>query len=126
MTTQTQTNLTGNCDIAFYFGTKSQPFRRVRMAKEVCRHYHRHLYGYKTPCPQDDTFDGIVVSLSHGRYLAGWTIGKGMYSVVERYIFDDKEDAASMANEGARRAAERSMEENESARIAMEEFEQDH
>ena len=109
--------LTGNNDIAFYLGAKDQPFLRVRMAKEVCHHYDRHLYGHKTPFPQGDTFDGIVVSLSHGRYLAGWTMGKGMYSVVERYIFNDKEDAASMANEGARIAAERSMEEFEKDQI---------
>jgi len=113
MTTQTKTNLTGNCDVAFYFEAKDQPFRRVKMAKEVCHHYDRHLYGYRTPFPQDDTFDGIVVALPHGRYLAGWTMGEGMLSVVRRDIFDDKYVAANEANELASDAAERSMEEFE-------------
>lgn len=66
-------------------------------------------------CDEDgsgDSLSPIVAQLPHGRgWLAGWTMGAGMISYLATdLIHDDPVDAARMAHEEARIAAERERE----------------
>ena len=110
-------NLTGNNDIAFYLGAKDQPFRRIESAYDadgysrfIRRNSEIQEKGYYADQWSGSIFSGIVASLSHGRYLAGWTEGEGMYSVLSREVYTDKNEAAYAADENARIAAEREIE----------------
>ena len=86
-----------------WYSHGGEQFRNERDACEVLRMRHT---GWFTDSYQDDTAVGIVASLTHGRYIAGyrWT------SNDERVYFDDvftnEDDAARMADEHARVFAE--------------------
>ena len=89
--------------IGQWYTHSGEQFRNERDACEVLRMRHT---GWFTDNYQDDTAVGIVASLTHGRYIAGyrWT------SNDERVYFDDvftnEDDAARMADEHARVFAE--------------------
>ena len=74
---------------------------------------------------RDDKMRGIVVGLSHGRFLAGWAMGINMTASVDGTVYTSLDDAARAADEEARIAAEHEREyrEQEYARIAAEERE---
>lgn len=59
---------------------------------------------------QDSKIRGIVILLSHGRYLAGWSMGEGMASELSYDIYFDEIDAARDADTMAEDAAERECE----------------
>jgi hypothetical protein len=44
--------------------------------------------------------------LPHGRFMAGWSMGEHMASAIEPGVFDDIDEAAQMADEHARVAAD--------------------
>ena len=54
-----------------------------------------------------ETIRGLVVRLPHGRYLAGWSMGEKMASMVEGIIFHDIDEAARYADQCAESAAEK-------------------
>lgn len=69
----------------------------------------------------DETYHGIVARLPGSRgFLAGWSMGEGMITVLERYIYEDIEDAAHAADSIAENAAEneRLYQEEESTDLA--------
>ena len=75
----------------------------------------RHT-GWFTDEYQSETIRGVVFRLPHGRgFLAGWSMGEGMASAVDRYVWDDEKDAARAADDMAERAAERAAEREEAA-----------
>lgn len=53
-----------------------------------------------------DKIRGLVVRLSHGRFLAGWSMGEGMASKVEPRVFEDEAEAAHAADHMAEHVAE--------------------
>lgn len=56
----------------------------------------------------DETYHGIVARLPGSRgFLAGWSMGEGMITVLERYIYDDIESAAYAADSMAEYAADK-------------------
>lgn len=58
---------------------------------------------------EQDTIRGIVLTLPNRRgYLAGWTMGEGMITIVERETISDLESACYNADSLAEEAAERS------------------
>ncbi len=65
-----------------------------------------------------ETIRGLVFRLPHGRgFLAGWSMGEGMASQVDGYVWDDENDAARAANDMAESAAglQREFEESQRA-----------
>jgi hypothetical protein len=59
---------------------------------------------------QDSKMRGIVVLLSHSRYLAGWSMGEGMASEISYDLYTDEEEAARAADSMAENAAEKERE----------------
>lgn len=98
-------------------------FRNERFADEVCRKIGHK--GWYTDDFCDSTIRGIVASLPHNRFIAGYYWSENGERVWYPEIFSDDTDAASMADEHARVAAEseREFQEEENARIAEEEQE---
>lgn len=70
---------------------------------------------------QDQTIRGIVVRLTHGRMLAGWSMGAGMASLIEcDEVFTDEIEAARRADGLAESAADAEREYQERWRAAQE------
>lgn len=89
----------------FYLSDAGQPFTRWQWADDVDGS-HIHHSGWWTDDYCDSKIRGIVVLLPHGRFLAGWSMGKGMASTIEPELFTDITEAAQQADECARVAAE--------------------
>lgn len=93
----------GHARSAVWYSHHGEQFRNERDAGDVIRLRHT---GWYTDNYQDDTAVGIIASLPHGRFIAGyrWTGND------ERVYFDDvftnEDDAARMADEHARVFAE--------------------
>lgn len=79
------------------------------MADEISGAGIRHN-GWYSDQYQDQTIRGIVAMLPHGRFLAGYAMGEHMAAAIDADIYSDIVDAARMADECARIAAEREME----------------
>lgn len=63
---------------------------------------------------------GIVVHLTHGRLIAGWSMGKGMASTIDcDEVFTDEIEAAQRADGLAESAAEQEREYNDRWRAAQ-------
>ena len=88
----------------FYLDDAGQPFTRWRWCDDIDSSI-RHT-GWWTDDDSIDNIRGIVILLPHGRYMAGWSMGEHMASAIEPGIFDDIDEAARMADEHARCAAE--------------------
>ena len=88
----------------FYLGDAGMPFTRWQWCDDACSSI-RHTGWWTDDCC-DDKIRGIVILLPHGRFMAGWSMGEGMASTIEPGIFDDIDEAARMADEHARCAAE--------------------
>ena len=86
------------------------PLRRVKFADECVRISHT---GWFTDTHQDGKARGIVASLPHGRFIAGYRWSDNGETVYFSEIFTDESDAARMADEHARVFAEQSMEDSE-------------
>lgn len=113
----------------FYLGRQQgqtgdgQPGRAWRWADDVDSSIrHRGWY-----CDEDrhQTIRGVVLLLPHGRALAGWAMGEGMAGAYEPEAYDSPAEAARVADDLARYAAEREQEYQaaEAAREAAEEAE---
>lgn len=88
---------------------------RCRLANDVNSDYGR-MRGPRFYCDahQDQTMEGLVVYLSHGRYLAGWTMGEGMATFVDtKVVYTNLDVAAFAAHSCAEYAAEREREDQE-------------
>lgn len=108
--------------IGFYLNDAGQPFARWLYADDV-RGAHIDHNGWYCDGHQHQTMRGIVAQLPHGRFMAGWTMGEGMSSAIFPEVYDDVIEAARIADEHARVAAEREREyqEAEEARLLAEE-----
>ena len=93
----------------FYLDDSGQPFTRWQWADEISGAGIRHN-GWYSDQYQDQTIRGIVAMLPHGRFLAGYAMGEHMAAAIDADIYSDIVDAARMADECARIAAEREME----------------
>lgn len=93
-----------------WYSHAGEEFRDERDAHEVCRSLDR---GYYTDGGCHDTAIGIVASLTHGRFIAGyrWTLNDERIYFPQ--IFDDRGDAARMADEHARVFAESARDDSE-------------
>ncbi len=90
----------------FYLDSDFMPGLRWEWCDEVSGSHIRHT-GWFSDDFQDQTIRGIVMRLPHGRgFLAGWSMGKGMASNLEYYVWDDAVDCARAADQMADRAAE--------------------
>ena len=92
-------------------------FRNERDACDVVRFNHS---GYYTDVHQDGLAIGIVASLPHGRFIAGYRWTDNDERVWYPTVFDDEEDAARMADEHARVFGEAQLEDNERYETARE------
>lgn len=109
--------------------TDDSSFRlRIEMANDHLRESRlSEINGYFYN-DHGDTYKPIVARLPHGRgFLAGATMGEGMSSFLDGRIHDTIEEAARAAHREAEIAAEkqREYEEEENARLAAEEDEQE-
>lgn len=90
----------------FYLGGSDQPFTDWIWCDGVADAHIRHT-GWWADEVGDCAMRGIVARLPHGhQYMAGRSMGKGMLSVIYPERFDDITDAARMADEHARVAAD--------------------
>lgn len=89
----------------FYLDSDGQPFTRWQWCDEVPDTRINHT-GWFCDDYRHDKIRGIVVSLPHGRFLAGWSMGEGMASTVDACLYDTAEDAAYAADSMAESAAE--------------------
>lgn len=65
---------------------------------------------------QDEKIRGLVFTLPRGRgFLAGWSMGESMISLVERYVYESATDAARAADSMAEKAADEEREYQEKA-----------
>lgn len=70
-------------------------------------------HGYYTDTDCHDTAIGIVASLTHGRFIAGYRWTSNDERVYFPQIFDDRDAAARMADAHARRFAESARDDSE-------------
>lgn len=85
-------------------------FRSLRDAQEISRTFHK---GWTADVDGGSSIVGIVVSLSHGRFAAGYRWTENGEHVIFSQVFDDETEAAQMADEHARVYAETCMEDSE-------------
>ena len=91
-----------------------EQFRNERDAGDVCATVRRNSGGgWYTDTYHDETARGIVASLSHNRFIAGYRWTSNDERVYFGEVFTDESDAARMADEHARVFAESAMEECE-------------
>lgn len=99
---------------------------RLKLAND-CEDVGRDLSridGYWTNEDCDESLTPIIALLPRSRgFLAGWTMGKGMYASIGAEIYDSEREAARAAHHDAEYAAEREREyqAEENARIEEEE-----
>lgn len=102
----------------FYLGECRQ--MRWKWADDISGAGIRHT-GWFCDEFQDQTIRGIVVYLTHGRMLAGWSMGDGMASLIEcDEVFTDEIEAARRADDLAESAADVEREYQERWRAAQE------
>ena len=90
----------------FYLSDAGQPFTRWEWADDVEGAHISHSGWWTDEYGDGERIRGIVVLLPHGRYMAGWSMGKGMASTIEPGVFDDIVDAARVADSIAENAAD--------------------
>ena len=105
----------------FYLGERSQFDLRWQWCDQVSGVNIRHRGWYADDDCQDDTIRGVVFRLPRGRgFLAGWSMGEGMASSVDGYIYDTQTDAAMAADSLAESAADRERDYQREERAKME------
>ena len=83
---------------------------RWKWADDVADARIGHTGWYTDEYGDSDKIRGIVILLSHGRFLAGWSMGEGMASELAYDIYTDETEAARAADSEAEYAAERERE----------------
>lgn len=106
----------------FYLDSDFQVGRGWRWADEVDNSI-MHTGWFTDDYCSGDKIRGIVISLPHGRFLAGWSMGEGMASNFDGEIYDDAKEAAQAADSLAENAAESEREYQEEERQKEEEEE---
>lgn len=103
----------GNNSRGFYLESGGQPFTRWYWCDDVKDAGIDHTGWF---CDDDhcSKIRGIVAHISHGRYLAGWSMGGGMASGIEYRVFHCPIDAARYADSLAESVAESEREYQES------------
>ena len=86
-----------------WYSHGGEQFRNERDACDVLRLQHT---GWFTDSYQEETVIGIIASLTHGRYIAGYRWTSNDERVYFGEIFIDETEAAQMADEHARVFAE--------------------
>lgn len=86
-----------------WYSHLGEQFRNERDAGDVV---HLQYTGWFTDSYQEDTAIGIIASLTHGRFIAGYRWTSNDERVYFDEVFTDEEDAARMADEHARVFAE--------------------
>lgn len=93
-----------NAGIGFYLASDGAPALRWQWADDVVRLQHQ---GWFCDEYQDSIIRGVVFRLPHGRgFLAGWSMGEGMASELDLFVYGDEESAAYAADSMAERVAE--------------------
>jgi len=91
--------------VGFYLADSTMPGLRWQWADDVYRDIGHT--GWFCDEYQDNKIRGIVLRVPHGRgFLAGWSMGEHMASTIEGEIHADETEAALIADEHARRAAD--------------------
>ena len=99
-------------EVAFYLESDFAPGLRWQWADDVVR--IDHTGWFTNQYGDGDTVRGIVMRLTRGHgFLAGWSMGEGMASAVDRHVYDDENEAAWAADTLAKYAAENMREANE-------------
>ena len=94
----------------FYHESDFAPGLRFQYCDEVCSSIG-HKGWFEMPDEDGDTIRGLVFRLPHNRgFLAGWTMGPGMASSVNYYIWEEEQDAARDADRQAQRVSEQAIE----------------
>lgn len=100
----------------FYLDSDLMPELRWQWCDDVLSNI-RHD-GWYCDDTQSQTIRGVVFRLNHNHgFLAGWSMGESMASVLDTYIHNDETSAAYVADSMAENAAEREQQsqlENES------------
>jgi hypothetical protein len=90
----------------FYLDSEFMPGLRWRWCDEVVKSIRHTGWFYNDI--HDEKIRGLVMQLPHGRgYLAGWSMGKGMASLLDLSVYPDAIGAAQAADDMAHYAAER-------------------
>lgn len=95
-----------------WYTQSGQFFRREQYADEV-KNSHLDHTGWFTNSHQEGKYRGLVVSLPHGRFLAGYHSDDNDERVYFDDVYDDITDAITAADEAARIDAERECEYND-------------
>jgi len=100
----------GDNSRSFYLNDHGMPGLRWTWCDEVASSGIKHTGWYCDDC-YDEGIRGIVLRLPRSRgFLAGWSMGEGMASNVDYYVFESEQDAAQCADSMAESAAERERE----------------
>ena len=92
--------------IGFYLGSDSPICLRWQWCDTVARSI-RHTGWYTDEYGYSEKIRGLVFRLPRSRgFLAGWSMGEGMASSLECYIYDDATSAALASDIMAEQAAE--------------------
>ncbi len=84
-----------------------RPYFRDERWCDAVRRSIRHTGWFGDTENQENPHRGIVGRLTHGRFIAGYHVDNNDERVYFNEVFDDEDEAASMADEHARIAAER-------------------
>jgi hypothetical protein len=92
---------------SFYLGSDWAPSLRWQWCDDVTDAHIDHTGWWADDYGDGDKIRGVVFRLPHARgFLAGWSMGEGMASEVEYYIYDTETGAARAADSWAERVAE--------------------
>lgn len=103
------------CDVneekrSFYLDSDFMPDLRWQWCDDVTDNRIKHK-GWYCDDDQHQTIRGVVFRLNHERgFLAGWSMGESMITILDVYIYDDELSAASAADSIAEYAAEQERE----------------
>jgi hypothetical protein len=92
-----------NAGMGFYLDSDGQPFTRWAWCDDIVSLRHT---GWFCDEYQDQKIRGIVVRLPHGRFLAGWSMGRNMASSIDADVYTCERDAAYAADGLAETAAD--------------------
>ena len=89
----------------FYLDGAGQPFTRWVWCDDVPNVSIDHT-GWWCSSDCDDKIRGLVASLPHGRFMAGWSLGLKMASEVSTAMYDTAQEAAYAADAAAKYVAD--------------------